>query len=155
MSCSTPPSRPGDRAWRLPLFDQYQEQLQSPFADMANTGGRPAVPSPPPPSCHASPVITWPTCILPDRLQEWQGQGSTGRPVPLLSVPAEPAQGRSLKRRGGNPLRSRPMRASNGLALPSITRRGPPLPRFIEGWQEYPCRPYRRSINRLTANGST
>ncbi len=32
----------GDRAWRLPLFDEYQEQLESPFADMANIGGRPA-----------------------------------------------------------------------------------------------------------------
>ena len=31
-----------DRAWELPLFDEYQEQLKSPFADMANTGGRAA-----------------------------------------------------------------------------------------------------------------
>ena len=31
-----------DRAWRLPLWDDYQEQLESPFADMANIGGRPA-----------------------------------------------------------------------------------------------------------------
>jgi len=31
-----------DRAWQLPLWDDYQEQLKSPFADMANTGGRPA-----------------------------------------------------------------------------------------------------------------
>jgi leucyl aminopeptidase len=28
-----------DRAWQLPLFDEYQEQLDSPFADMANIGG--------------------------------------------------------------------------------------------------------------------
>ncbi|MEE4245138.1 MAG: leucyl aminopeptidase [Kangiellaceae bacterium] len=32
----------GDRAWRLPLWDEYQEQLNTNFADMANIGGRPA-----------------------------------------------------------------------------------------------------------------
>jgi len=32
----------GDRAWRLPLWDEYQEALDSPFADMANLGGRDA-----------------------------------------------------------------------------------------------------------------
>lgn len=31
--------RADDRAWQLPLFDEYQEQLESPFADMANIGG--------------------------------------------------------------------------------------------------------------------
>lgn len=31
-----------DPAWRLPLGDEYQEQLDSNFADMANIGGRPA-----------------------------------------------------------------------------------------------------------------
>lgn len=31
-----------DRAWRLPLWDEYHEQIKSPFADMANTGGRSA-----------------------------------------------------------------------------------------------------------------
>lgn len=30
-----------DRAWRLPMADEYHEQLNSPFADMANIGGRP------------------------------------------------------------------------------------------------------------------
>ena len=29
-----------DRAWQLPLWDEYQEQIKSPFADMSNTGGR-------------------------------------------------------------------------------------------------------------------
>lgn len=29
-----------DRAWQLPLWDEYQEQIKSPFADMANSGGR-------------------------------------------------------------------------------------------------------------------
>ncbi len=31
-----------DRAWQLPLWDEYQEQIKSPFADMANIGGRAA-----------------------------------------------------------------------------------------------------------------
>lgn len=31
-----------DRAWRLPLWDDYQKQLDSNFADMANIGGREA-----------------------------------------------------------------------------------------------------------------
>src|SRR3990167_235362 len=30
----------GDRAWRLPIYDEYQEQLESPFADFSNLGGR-------------------------------------------------------------------------------------------------------------------
>ncbi len=32
----------GDRAWRLPLWDDYQEQIDSPVADVANSAGRPA-----------------------------------------------------------------------------------------------------------------
>ncbi len=31
-----------DRAWQLPLWDEYQQLLDSPFADMANIGGRDA-----------------------------------------------------------------------------------------------------------------
>ncbi len=30
----------GDRCWQLPLWDDYQEQLDSNFADMANIGGK-------------------------------------------------------------------------------------------------------------------
>lgn len=30
----------GDRAWRLPLWEEYQESLSSNFADFANIGGR-------------------------------------------------------------------------------------------------------------------
>ncbi len=29
-----------DKAWQLPLSEEYQEQLKSPFADLANIGGR-------------------------------------------------------------------------------------------------------------------
>ncbi len=32
----------GDRTWQLPLWDVYQQQLNSPFADMSNIGGREA-----------------------------------------------------------------------------------------------------------------
>jgi len=32
----------GDRAWPLPVFDDYREQLKSEIADFTNTGGRPA-----------------------------------------------------------------------------------------------------------------
>jgi leucyl aminopeptidase len=32
--------RGDDRAWQLPLTDEYTEQLRSNFADMANIGGR-------------------------------------------------------------------------------------------------------------------
>jgi leucyl aminopeptidase len=31
----------GDRAWPLPLYDEYGEQIKSDYADLKNTGGRP------------------------------------------------------------------------------------------------------------------
>lgn len=31
-----------DRAWQLPLWDEYQDQLKSPFADFSNVGGKQA-----------------------------------------------------------------------------------------------------------------
>jgi leucyl aminopeptidase len=31
----------GEKMWRLPLDDEYKELLKSPFADLANVGGRP------------------------------------------------------------------------------------------------------------------
>jgi leucyl aminopeptidase len=34
--------RAGDRAWPLPLHDDYAEQLKSEIADLVNSGGRPA-----------------------------------------------------------------------------------------------------------------
>ena len=33
-------NRTHDRAWRLPLWDDYQGQLESGFADIANIGGK-------------------------------------------------------------------------------------------------------------------
>jgi leucyl aminopeptidase len=76
----------GDRAWRLPLWDDYQMQLDSNFADMANIGGREAG------------TITA-ACFLSrfTRDYDWahldiagvawksgKEKGATGRPVPLL-----------------------------------------------------------------------
>lgn len=76
----------GDRAWELPLWDEYQEQLKSNFADMANIGGRDAG------------TITA-ACFLSrfTKKQRWahldiagtawksgEQKGATGRPVPLL-----------------------------------------------------------------------
>jgi leucyl aminopeptidase len=75
-----------DRVWQMPLWEDYQEQLRSNFADMANIGGRPAG------SVTAA-------CFLArfTRKQRWahldiagtaykggREKGSTGRPVPLL-----------------------------------------------------------------------
>jgi leucyl aminopeptidase len=31
----------GEKAWQMPLDDEYKEQLKSAFADLANIGGRP------------------------------------------------------------------------------------------------------------------
>jgi leucyl aminopeptidase len=78
--------RAGDRAWRLPLWDEYQSQLDSNFADMQNIGGRPAG------------TITA-ACFLSRFARDYRwahldiagtawlsgkAKGSTGRPVPLL-----------------------------------------------------------------------
>ncbi|MBL4869146.1 MAG: leucyl aminopeptidase, partial [Pseudomonadales bacterium] len=77
-----------DKAWQLPLWEEYQSQLDSPFADMANIGGRPAG------------TITA-ACFLSRFAEDYQWahldvagtawvsggmkKGATGRPVPLLT----------------------------------------------------------------------
>ena len=76
----------GDRAWQLPLWDIYQKDLDSNFADIANIGGRAG-------------TITA-ACFLSRFAQDFkwahldvagtawvQGKmkGATGRPVPLLT----------------------------------------------------------------------
>ena len=75
-----------DRAWRLPIGEEYQEQLKSNFADMANVGGR------------AGGAITA-ACFLSRFAQKFRWahldiagtawlsgakKGATGRPVSLL-----------------------------------------------------------------------
>ena len=79
----------GDRAWQLPLWEDYQSQLDSNFADMANIGGRPAG------SITAA-------CFLARYAKKFKwahldiagtawisgngkDKGATGRPVPLLT----------------------------------------------------------------------
>lgn len=77
----------GDRAWQLPLWDVYQKQLYSPFADIANIGGREAG------------TITA-ACFLSNFTKKYKwahldiagtswgankNKEATGRPVPLLT----------------------------------------------------------------------
>ena len=77
-----------DRAWRMPLWEEYQSQLDSNFADIANIGGR------------AGGSITA-ACFLSRfaKKYDWahldiagtawksgKEKGGTGRPVPLLTT---------------------------------------------------------------------
>ena len=77
----------GDRAWRLPLWDEYQDQLASPFADFTNLGGKDAG------------TITA-ACFLSRFTKKYNwahldiagtawvsgaNKGATGRPVPMLT----------------------------------------------------------------------
>ena len=76
-----------DRAWHMPLWDDYQEQLKSNFADMANIGGRPAgsVTA----ACFLSRFAKkFPWAHLDIAGTAWKSgadKGATGRPVPLLA----------------------------------------------------------------------
>jgi len=76
-----------DRAWHLPLWDDYQEQLKSNFADMANIGGRPAgsVTA----ACFLSRFakkFDWAHLdIAGTAWNSGKDKGSTGRPVALLA----------------------------------------------------------------------
>ncbi|NQZ54717.1 MAG: leucyl aminopeptidase [Piscirickettsiaceae bacterium] len=75
-----------DRTWQLPIWDDYQQQLDSNFADIANIGGK-----------EAGSVTA--ACFLSRFTEDfnwahldiagtaWKGgkaKGATGRPVPLL-----------------------------------------------------------------------
>jgi len=77
----------GDRAWQMPLWDEYQDQLKSNFADMANIGGREAGTITA--ACFLSRFtkkLNW--AHLDIAGVAWYGgakKGSTGRPVPLLT----------------------------------------------------------------------
>ena len=76
-----------DPAWRLPLDDEYQDQLKSNFADVANIGGRPAgsVTA----ACFLSRFTqNYPWAHLDIAGTAWKSgaaKGATGRPVPLLT----------------------------------------------------------------------
>jgi len=77
----------GDSCWRMPLDEEYQEQLKSPFADMANIGGRPAgsVTA----ACFLSRFAKgydWAHLdIAGTAWKSGASKGATGRPVPLLA----------------------------------------------------------------------
>ncbi len=76
----------GDRAWQLPLWDEYQEQLKSNFADVANVGGRyaGAITG----ACFLSRFtkdLRWAHLdVAGVAWAEGGDKGATGRPVPLL-----------------------------------------------------------------------
>ncbi|UGA54477.1 leucyl aminopeptidase [Vibrio sp. VB16] len=76
----------GDRAWRMPMADEYQEQLESPFADMQNIGGRPAGTITA--GCFLSRYAkkyNWAHLdIAGTAWKSGKAKGSTGRPVSLL-----------------------------------------------------------------------
>mgnify|MGYP000846926976 CR=1 FL=1 len=75
-----------DRVWQMPLWNDYQEQLKSPFADMANVGGRAAgsVTA----ACFLSRFTrkyVWAHLdIAGTAWKSGTDKGATGRPVPLL-----------------------------------------------------------------------
>jgi leucyl aminopeptidase len=78
--------RADDRAWRMPIGEEYVDQLKSNFADIANIGGREGG------ACTAASFLGkfakdlhW--AHLDVAGTAWLGgaqKGSTGRPVPLL-----------------------------------------------------------------------
>jgi leucyl aminopeptidase len=76
-----------DRAWHLPLWDEYQEQLDSNFADLANIGGRPAGTITA--ACFLSRFAEhFPWAHLDIAGTAWHSgkqKGATGRPVGLLT----------------------------------------------------------------------
>lgn len=76
-----------DRAWHMPMWDDYQPQLDSNFADMANIGGRAAG------SITAACFLSrfakkydWAHLdIAGTAWKSGKEKGGTGRPVPLLT----------------------------------------------------------------------
>jgi leucyl aminopeptidase len=77
----------GDTAWRLPIGEQYNEQLKSNFADLANIG------SPGGASCTAAAFLEnftrkYPWVHVDIAGTAWKSgaaKGATGRPVPMLT----------------------------------------------------------------------
>ena len=76
-----------DRAWQLPLWDEYQKQLDSNFADIANIGGKTAGTITA--ACFLSRFtekFSWAHLDIAGSAwhSEPANKGATGRPVPLL-----------------------------------------------------------------------
>jgi leucyl aminopeptidase len=74
-----------DRAWRMPLWDEYQKQINTPFADMANVGG-PAAGSITAACFLARFTKKYHWAHLDIAGSAWNSapKGATGRPVGLL-----------------------------------------------------------------------
>jgi leucyl aminopeptidase len=76
-----------DSLWRLPLWEEYQEQLNSNFADMANIGGRDAGTITA--ACFLSRFVEdyrWAHLdIAGTAWRTGKEKGATGRPLPLLA----------------------------------------------------------------------
>jgi leucyl aminopeptidase len=76
-----------DSLWRLPLWEEYQEQLKSNFADLANIGGKDAGTITA--ACFLSQFaesFNWAHLdIAGTAWRSGTNKGATGRPVPLLS----------------------------------------------------------------------
>ena len=76
-----------DKIWELPLWDEYQDQLKSNFADMANIGGRDAGTITA--ACFLSRFTKdykWAHLdIAGTAWKSGEDKGATGRPVPLLT----------------------------------------------------------------------
>jgi leucyl aminopeptidase len=75
-----------DRAWRMPLWQDYQKQLKSNFADLANIGG-PEAGSVTAACFLARFAEKYPWAHLDIAGAAWNSspKGATGRPVPLLT----------------------------------------------------------------------
>jgi leucyl aminopeptidase len=77
----------GDRAWQMPLWDEYKKQLHSNFADLANIGGRDggSITA----ACflsHFTEKYKWAHLDIAGTAWLSGGaKGATGRPVPLLA----------------------------------------------------------------------
>src|SRR5690606_4695224 len=77
----------GDRAWQLPLYEEYKEALESNFADVANVGDRAAG------TITAAGFLSrftegvrWAHLdIAGTAWKSGKEKGATGRPVPLLT----------------------------------------------------------------------
>ncbi len=76
-----------DRAWRLPIWEDYQSQLKTPFADMKNVGGMPAGAITA--GCFLSKFARkqrWAHLDIAGSAWKWNAnEGATGRPVGLLT----------------------------------------------------------------------
>lgn len=76
----------GDRAWRLPIWDEYVKQLESPFADLQNIGGREAGTITA--GCFLGEFtkgVAWAHLDIAGTAWTNRKDGATGRPVPLLA----------------------------------------------------------------------